>query len=281
MLIPYSENGLDALAQERMEHHLAVCERCRADLAAIRSVAGALTNAPDPALEPAADLWARVSERIAAETPRQSRHSWLRAPQAISAAAAAVLVIAVGVTIMRSGLLTENVTPPPTSMDRAALGRVHEDGKKANAPLVGTKRLMTAKRPALRTAEGEPVGPKTSPDLPPTIIGNRVAAAPSQPEMRRNLHGSFGAVDKVSERAVPKPPPAAPDYYSYAAAPAAPECPKCDADTVGLALSARPIEAKAEVAACATSTAGTSGESVVDALNETEGVRTAALFTYP
>ena len=106
------------------------------DLAAIRSVAGALMNAPSPTVEPAFDLWARVSERIAAEAPRQPvRRSWLRAPQAISAAAAAVLVVAVGVTIMRSGMLTENVAMAPKSVDLGPTERAYGNEKMARAPL--------------------------------------------------------------------------------------------------------------------------------------------------
>lgn len=110
LLIPYSEGELGAGAASKLERHLVTCDRCRTELDGIRLVAGALCDTDAPTIEPAGDLWARVSARIADEPVRvQSRH-WFGPVRGLAAgAAAAVLVAAIGVRLLSPG--TEPVVP--------------------------------------------------------------------------------------------------------------------------------------------------------------------------
>lgn len=314
LLIPYSEDALDGRTRERVDRHLAGCEQCRTDLAAIRSVAGALMNAPGPAVEPASDLWARVSERIAAEAPRQPvRRSWLRAPQAISAAAAAVLVVAVGVTIMRSGMLTENVAMAPRSVNLGPTERAYGNEKMARAPLAQSMQPAEGDRLAMgvgadkrrtpTSGAGEPARRKIelAPPPPPRMDDRVAFATPRPARMPGRLYdapGGFKVLDESRARPAPAAPAAAPGHDSYAGSAAAPGSVRSDggdaaSETVdGHAVdsvSVASVVARPEVAlgGCAAASATVlyadtaAGDSVVDALNETEGVRTAALFTYP
>lgn len=102
LLIPYIEGGLDERAQAKLEQHLASCEHCRMELQGIRAISSALRSADAPAVEPANDLWAKVNARIADE--RTPSRPWLRITQVTSAAAVAVLVAVIGISLLRPGV---------------------------------------------------------------------------------------------------------------------------------------------------------------------------------
>ena len=101
LLIPYSEGELGTGAANKLERHLVKCDRCRTELDGIRLVAGALCDTAAPAMEPADDLWARVSARIADEPVRVASRQWFGHVRGLAAgAAAAVLVAVIGSVIV-------------------------------------------------------------------------------------------------------------------------------------------------------------------------------------
>jgi anti-sigma factor ChrR (cupin superfamily) len=108
----YVEDALGPAERAEVEQHLAACDDCRrlaADLAEIRSVAGALDLR-----EPPARVWSRVERAITLErqhasdaaTGQSARKEW-RWKAAAPLAAAALLVVATAVGL-RFGMLTRN-----------------------------------------------------------------------------------------------------------------------------------------------------------------------------
>lgn len=307
LLIPYSEGSLGDRARQAVERHVSVCRGCAADLEDIRAVCGVLRSAEVTAVEPAADLWSKVSERIAdGATP--ARRSYRRLPHAASAFAGAVVVAAVGFYAMR----TELQPVAPTPADRQARVAAGAPGREeASAPAAaefgqpkkpgaavyyrspgkpagagGTPNVVASAHPSAPSSASSPADPLPMPSSPARVVSEPPAAAPA-PEL---MFGSLGAVrsrpglapeesldDKADLRA---------DTGLRAASPAP------DADSsLAYSMTDAPASAKSTGLMCADAVLGRpllgadraaeTEESVVDVLNETEGVRTAALFTYP
>ena len=271
LLIPYSEGELESRAWKKVERHLSRCERCRCDLKAIRSVAGTLLAASTPAVEPAPDLWARVRARIAGETPKPAPRVWPRVPQAVSAAATVVLIAAVGVTLMRSGILTQRHDYAPPKSQEAQVGK---QAKLPQAELGGRGREQGPVETGAGAAESTPEKPSKDQEVRSPVVGAPVptgAAAPREKvaEIRPSTHRPAGSEGR----------PATPDSRYERVAVAADATLVADAAAGGMrALGAAHFHGDADVVDRADSM---HGESVVDALNETEGIRMAALFTYP
>ncbi|MFW5947539.1 MAG: hypothetical protein ACOCUW_03515 [Gemmatimonadota bacterium] len=112
-------------ATTREQEHLAGCERCRNDLAALRDQTEALGALPK--LEPPPDQWPRIRDRLRHEALLPARPS---APRWVRAAAAITLFLAGGATgyAARSTLAPAPPTPvaaaPSSSLDPA--GRTGE-----------------------------------------------------------------------------------------------------------------------------------------------------------
>lgn len=339
LLVPYAEGGLDARTRLKVERHLSGCRSCKQDLEAVQSMSSVLRGAEQPALEPAPDLWEKVSARITQDSVRPQPRSWLRVPQAVSAAAAVVLVAVVGYNAIRSDIDTPVIQSP---------------GPKVSSP---------AQREPNRVTEPAPTGDRPAKSATVTHSDRALISseAPKQHVVRQSTGRSLKSIAASSkgpapkERHAPVPvPPAAPKpaddgtYDLYAAdfvqpkdevqfkfeptqramkataktAPAAgvdmalglndgaasveaerpgsaasfsrvgaiPESPDGKwHDTSVAASAAVPNDTIAivesdegrygEYAVCAINGGGE--ESVVDVLNETEGVLTAALFSYP
>lgn len=97
LLVPYAEGTLDEQTHERMRMHIERCKRCAAELHTIESMSKALCQAA-PQVEPAEDLWTKVSARIADENTAPARRVWM--PKTAAAGLIAVLIV-VGYAIMR------------------------------------------------------------------------------------------------------------------------------------------------------------------------------------
>ncbi len=115
LLMPYMEGALSEGARRKIEAHLSRCRSCASELEMLRPVCGALRSADVPAMEPAPDLWARVSAQIEAENPRPAPRPWLRVTQAASACAAALLIAVVGIGMFAPDItVNHRKTPPPS-----------------------------------------------------------------------------------------------------------------------------------------------------------------------
>jgi anti-sigma-K factor RskA len=100
LVAPYALNALDDDECRAFEEHLAVCERCRNELAGLKEAAaslayGAVGPAPPPELRERILTQAR-SERANVASLPQRRRSWT-APLAAAAAIAASVAIGLGV----------------------------------------------------------------------------------------------------------------------------------------------------------------------------------------
>lgn len=305
LLIPYSEGELDERARHKLEAHLHACERCNSDLRAIRSVSGAFAAAGAPAVEPANDLWARVSERIAAESPRPAPKPWFKTPQTISAAATAMVVVAFGFVLIRSDLLTQPRLVQPSAS--TTIKEEHADRRAAaGSPKIakandGWKSTLTEKPGEIVVAKLPETSLHTNagayvPDVDRRTRGGAVdsrlrAPAPAPPSDTKT---EFKFADEFSEEAsaakhddhfyrdsvaaLPATPAAAPSAAVSGPAPGL----DAGADDAGVAGAESDGSTRYFYAATADSDGlRVTDESVVDTLSETEGVRTAALFTYP
>jgi anti-sigma factor ChrR (cupin superfamily) len=92
----FSIGALPAAEAAQFASHLAVCERCRDSLEALRPVMASFVGWPSDVLRPSAGLWDRLSERIgataddppsvaaAAGTPASKRFEWQEVAPGIS-----------------------------------------------------------------------------------------------------------------------------------------------------------------------------------------------------
>ena len=91
----YVDGSLDASAVPAVETHLATCERCRADAAALAGLVAAARGLPR-SIVPDRDLWAGIESRIAAASRREPGAGHLRWRR-VALALAASVVLALGV----------------------------------------------------------------------------------------------------------------------------------------------------------------------------------------
>ena len=358
LLMGYAECELDERLRARVEAHVARCRRCAEELAVIRSVSGAIKAAETPAMEPAPDLWARVSARIEREALRPVRRPWIRVTQATSACAAAVLVAVVGFGLMRSDLPREDSRtqlPPRRPAEiagRPAVEKLHKTpAAKPARPArpkrwfadAGTGKLMVeAGKRSLTEPGGEGTARERRAPLPPP----RSSVVASGTGLSWHYHGDELAVKLDSAGSLAASAPSAAAASALADHPASPERARsagpatAPAETpsvgsrLGTALAMKPpsaapaagagdrgdtsfylhaspdganalgfgeheeaaskgvaVDAKDKLSGRmyddyggrehAGLSVGKDRESVVDALNKTEGVRFAALFSYP
>jgi len=176
LLPDYLEGALSPAARVNAEAHLAACERCAAlvaDLGDLRTAAAAL-----PVLTPSRDLWAGISERIAAPViPIEVRDAGGRgvvkwrprrwSPPWLGAAAAALVAVTAGVThqlTLRSNAATvaaadsapvtapaaPGTQPPVTVADAGPAGTPDSAAPLATAsgraPRAGTRAVRTVAR---------------------------------------------------------------------------------------------------------------------------------------
>ena len=95
-LIPYIEGALNPQADLAVDKHISRCPRCAAELDLIRGMCSTLRSDKTPVVEPAADLWQRIEQEIAASPqPNRQRTSFRGLRHAGAVAAVAVAAIAV------------------------------------------------------------------------------------------------------------------------------------------------------------------------------------------
>jgi hypothetical protein len=153
--MPYAEGALGADVAAKVERHTASCARCAAELEMIRSVTCALGAADVPAKEPANDLWAKVSARIADESARPASSPRLGIAAGF---AAAVLVGVVGIK-----LLAPNMAPVATR-DVSGVKRVAEVTSPAESK--NAKEVSPAPQPEPKPEVKQQPGPQPAPEPP-------------------------------------------------------------------------------------------------------------------
>jgi len=135
---PYALDALDALDERSFEEHLALCERCREELAGLREAAAALAYGTPPAAPPP-ELRERILAQARAERPnvvplQRARRNWT-APLAAAAAVAACAAVVLGIwaaSLQNSQDPLESVLSKPgarlVSMGKAGSVAVAPDG---------------------------------------------------------------------------------------------------------------------------------------------------------
>jgi len=286
LLMPYSEGVLGADVAAKVKRHAASCPRCAAELEMIRTVTRALGSADVPVKEPADDLWARVSARIANEPVRRAPTPKLGIAAGV---AAAVLVGLIGMKLLMPGA-ARVVAPEPVGVKEMA----------RTTPLIASKprpAVELKSQPRLQPPASKPVEIASLPVGRPAFSGkpdNRVYAdtgAGAEPDLRAAERGTPPAavplastpaaeVYRAAKDVAPTPAGSASDaragegnlhVESEAAAPTA--------STLG--ANGRHYPAAPNSAYyCNDTTKAASTVSIVDELSETEGIRTAAIFSY-
>jgi anti-sigma-K factor RskA len=120
LVAPYALDALDEAEERDFEDHLAHCERCREDLAALREAAAMLAYGADRATPPP-ELKRRILDQARAERPNvvpvSRRRSWTL-PLGAAAAIAACAAVVVGIwaaTLENSSDPLEKVLSQPGS----------------------------------------------------------------------------------------------------------------------------------------------------------------------
>ncbi len=315
LLIPYYEGDLGASVVKKVERHLAKCPRCRTELDAIRLVAGALTGSDVPPAEPANDLWARVSARIADESPQPVRRDWFRAVRGLTAGAAAAAIVGVIAIRLLTPAATQVATthlrdnspkrqaavPIDNKADKQPAAKVRPTDTTKPAHLAPTPQApgktdapspkytprvrrwfahnpsapakAKAKRPVevaivygLNAEQDKRVQPVH--DLCLSSDGDSATTADATASVRSTPKRNGGSAKLAYSRCFDAGSRSATSAHDETVATAAP-------GTVGVQTPAAVMCAKIDATAVAPAS------SVVDDLNETEGVRTAAIFSYP
>jgi anti-sigma-K factor RskA len=120
LVAPYALDALDESEERGFEEHLALCERCREELAGLREAAASLAYGA-PAAVPPPDLKGRILAQARAERPNvvplRRRRNWT-APLAAAAAVAACAAVVLGIwaaSLSNSNDPFENVLSKPGS----------------------------------------------------------------------------------------------------------------------------------------------------------------------
>jgi anti-sigma factor RsiW len=209
LLVPYAEGTLDDRTSAGVEKHLASCDRCRAELACVKSVSDALRRTDVPASEPASDLWARVKEQIEAE-PAPVRAS--RLPQVAYTLAAFVFIGVLGWSLIPRQSGSERVTlTAKAGTARRAADVAPKDAapKPASAPTrpaVAEQPAQVAKRQPLHK-RAQPVAggsPAIKPE-PPVVM----AAVPQEDRAAADRYDEKSQMASNAVAPSPAPPPAA------------------------------------------------------------------------
>ncbi len=121
LLPEYSVGGLNARKRAEIAAHVAECDACRRELAALEAT-GRLMDAL-PASEPPRDLWSGIAEAIKAGNTRASRWKrWVssgttRRWAVVAAVAVLIIALAAGIMLYRfSAPLTLVEAPDPESV---------------------------------------------------------------------------------------------------------------------------------------------------------------------
>ena len=327
LLVPYSEGTLDERSARGLERHLERCASCAEELRVLRVVSGALRAVDQPAMEPAPDLWEKVSARIA-DQPAPSRRSILRVPQAVSAAAVVLLVAVVGFNLIRSdaNLTTRDEADVPANVSATRSSAPSADKVKSAADndadmapsleastearvfgqeVAGKPLAKQPKRPSGVVDGGSSGGaPRAAFDRAPrraiappesteATSAKAVAAAPEPPleSVRLYAEDSVGLMAAGRAfRSAPAPMSAAREVERVVAVPAAVAAEPADVEargdtSYGTYVADSVADADTMGYGCVLGMSVTSARDAdspaVDVLNETEGIRTAALFSYP
>jgi anti-sigma-K factor RskA len=134
---PYALDTLDEGEERQFEEHLALCDRCREELASLREAAASLAYSAPRAVPPP-ELKERILSQARAERPNvvplRRRRNW-NAPLAAAAAVAACAAVVLGIwaaSLQNSQDPLENVLSKPgsrmVSMGRAGGVAVAPDG---------------------------------------------------------------------------------------------------------------------------------------------------------
>jgi|GEM_PF-1685717 len=338
--MPYSEGVLGADAAAKVERHLSGCPRCAAELEMIRSVTCALGVADVPAREPANDLWAKVSARIADEPVRTASSSRLGIAAGF---AAAVLVGALSIKLMsptsvpvvhstrgtkdKVAVLTpatsgeakppapeaqpkpeakpqpreqaqpeSKPTPPanrPAAPERKYFARsnswyydrsgvVVANADKAVAPAKSAAASGDASRAIAAKGFGLANGAasaRIAKSIGGTVSDGSPASSPARGgRVAGTSDGDQGTVMACSVTGRPSAPSAAPAPVALAVPTLGDAPARVSLGVEGVVVDGT-ANASCYYAYCDTTTAAPT-TSVVDELNETEGIRTAAIFSY-
>lgn len=164
----YLDGELDRAAVDELEAHLTTCSACRAELAALEALRGALRAIPKQRAP--AGLRARlaaVSDLPASDAPRAASNTWWKL------AAAVLLGVAVGAGVMRwNG--AGGTLPDPGSLLARDLLASHLRALAASSPIDVVSEDRHTVKPwfAGRIGESPPVVDPKSADFP--LVGGRI-----------------------------------------------------------------------------------------------------------
>ncbi|SRR5579884_334173 len=187
LLSPYVDGQVSPEERRRVEEHAASCAECAAELADLRALKAALSQLPQ-----------RAVPRSFAIGPRALRPAALSGTvggfvRALSSVAAALVVVAVGVSLAIQGLPRQSSVAAPALETASAAAR-------AAAPAAATAQALpagpqaAAAKPASSVAPSQPQPPSTQaqPGAAPAQARDTQAAAPAQPKAAGGASSASG-----------------------------------------------------------------------------------------
>jgi hypothetical protein len=172
-LSAYLDARLGATDRERLEEHLAACDRCRQELEELRAVVRALGDLPH---EPAPRSFRLSAAQVEAARPA-ARPTWAYGALGTAGAAAAILfaVLLGGDLLTTDGM--EEAMAPDGGYPQALIGRQAQEAAEADEGLPSEPGLMAEEAPRPEpTVEATPPVPS-----PPAIGAPAEAYAPPVP----------------------------------------------------------------------------------------------------
>jgi hypothetical protein len=146
LLSEYMDDALEIEARQSVDRHLASCEDCRAELAAMRRLTSAVAEEPVPPVP--AELAARIGRRLDAATVARPRFRRFVLPATIAATIGAVGLLVV--VQWREGRFPSNAVVPREEPARAAdeLKSTNAPAAPAPAPAPPERRVKEQEAPA-------------------------------------------------------------------------------------------------------------------------------------
>lgn len=200
-IVTYLYNDLDDTGRAVFEAHLAICARCRTDLAALRGVRTQLAQwEPPSAIRPHASVvnpHVAVSRQSSAVSHEPSA-SWWREVPAWAQVAAALLCLGLGAGLanlnirsdregltVRTGWLTPAVATPPAADRTMAAPAAVADTMPWRADLSALERQLRTEFRSTQTADPPTIGRASQPSMSDTEMLRRVRALVEESERKQ------------------------------------------------------------------------------------------------
>lgn len=167
LMLPYVEGVLDAGRKSGIQQHLNSCKSCQEECRAIDRMRQVLQSSAPDKIEPASDLWARVSAQIQPARRVQPPKPWWTSAPAVGAAAMVLIAVILSPMLYKTSQRAETTS----KIARSPFGAMGGPGMKGTPPS------------AMASAPGGAVMCDRLPSKPDAPVLKRSTPTPAAPVM--------------------------------------------------------------------------------------------------